>query len=99
MISITKISGDSMSPVYCDGDYVFCLNSAYIPTSLLKKDRDYIIEHRKFGTMIKRLTKRDLADNQFHFTGLNQESVSAEQIGALPRKAIKSLIIHRVKKR
>ena len=99
MISITKISGDSMSPEYCDGDYVFSLNSSLIPTSLLSSKRDYIIEHDRIGAMIKRFAGRDpLEKERFLFKGLNEKSISQKEIGSLPRKAIKSLVIYKVSK-
>lgn len=97
MLSIIKVRGDSMSPQYKNGDYVVSLKSQLLPSFLISEGRDYIIEHREHGRMLKRLTLKSNQNQSFQFSGLNPKSISTENIGVHSKESILGLVILLIK--
>ena len=95
MLFIYKISGDSMSPQYLNEDYVLALKVRFIPSFFLKKNQDFIIRHKIYGDMLKRLFSKK-ENGEYLFTGLNEQSISTEQIGALEKEHLKGLVLWKV---
>ncbi len=99
MFRIIKVSGESMSPDFNDGDYVLV---SRIPLFLgrVKVNSIIVFDTLKYGILIKKVSSIDSQNGHFLFTGINQNSLSTDKIGTIQKKdIIGSVIFHFKKKR
>lgn len=77
MLSLIKVSGDSMSPTLKNGDYIL----------IKKKPRSfrsgfiYVIMHERLGRIVKRLQSKE--GESLLFEGDNPASTSSRNIGVI----------------
>ena len=94
MFRIIKVEGESMSPLYHDGDYVL-LSRIPLLLRLIKMNSVLVFNSNRFGVLIKKVCAMDKVQGKFYFTGTNQMSLTTEQIGAVDKKdIIGSVIFH-----
>ena len=86
MLKLVKITGDSMSPVLSDGDYVLTKKPRRLTPGLI-----YVIDHSDLGRIIKRLgsTKHD----RCFFLGDNPASTPSAVIGAVEKSRVVGQVI------
>ena len=93
MFSIVKVQGDSMLPLYKEGDYLFVLE--LFKNKLLRPDRNILFYHDHHGLLVKKITSVNKKQKEFHSKGLNGKSISQEEIGAVPFNRVKGIpLIH-----
>lgn len=97
MISIIKIIGKSMSPLYQEGDFVFIYKPFW---GKVPKIKDKVIfNHSKYGLLIKEVTLVDQIKKGFLSKGLNKFTVSKEEIGLINFNQIKGFPFLHIKKK
>ncbi len=94
MFRIIKVSGESMSPDFNNGDYVLVSRLPLI-LGMVKKNSILVFKSAEYGILIKKVSDIDRLKGLFYFTGINTDSLSREQIGAISRKyIIGSVLLH-----
>ena len=92
MIRIIKVTGDSMSPDFQEGDFVV---STTLPFFLKRIDvGDAIIfEHKLYGTLIKRIASFDPETAEAYVEGTNPEGLDSRRLGTIRRENIRGKVI------
>lgn len=97
MLKIIKVSGQSMSPDFNDGDYVLVSRIPLI-LGMVKINSILVFNTDKYGILIKKVSDIDRINRKIFFTGINSNSLSGEMIGAVPEKNILGSVILHFKK-
>lgn len=97
MLRLLKVSGDSLSPVFKNGDFVLV---AKIPLLFKALHRGDIIafHHDIYGTMIKQIEAVSINGESIRVTGFNQYSVDSTQFGSISRDAVIGKVIWHIKR-
>ncbi|MCJ7662017.1 MAG: S26 family signal peptidase [Anaerolineales bacterium] len=97
MLRLLKVSGESLSPVYQDGDFVLI---AKIPLLFKEIHRGDVIafHHEIYGTMIKQVDDISIDGERFIVTGTHENSVDSTQFGAISRDVIIGKVIWHIKR-
>jgi signal peptidase I len=92
MLRIHKVTGDSMSPDFQEGDFVVL---ATIPFFLkrLKIGDVIIFEHQLYGTLIKRIASFDPGTAEAYVEGTRPDSLDSRRLGTIRRDAIRGKVI------
>jgi signal peptidase I len=97
MLRLLKVSGDSLSPIYQNGDFVLV---AKIPIffNLLHRGDVVAFHHDIYGTMIKQIEDISIDGATIVVTGFHQNSVDSSQFGAISRDVIIGKVIWHIKR-
>ena len=97
MLRVIKVTGDSLSPEYREGDYVVV---ATIPFFLNRIQVGDVIVFRQptYGTLIKKVAQVEGAGNQFFVVGEHPYSVDSRQFGPITRQALIGRVIWHIPK-
>ena len=87
MIRIHKVSGDSLSPKYQDGDFVFSIKIPIL-FNTLKKGDVVVIRHPEYGIIIKEIEHIDVWGNNIYVVGKAPNSVDSRRFGAIYKSNI-----------
>ena len=98
MFRILKITGDSMSPVFREGDFVLLATHPLV-RKRLKVGDIIIFEHGHYGTLIKRIASFDPETAEAYVEGSNPDSLSSLRLGMIQRKAIRGKVIAHIPKK
>lgn len=94
MFQILRVTGESLSPDYRDGDFVVLATS---PRLYHIKPGDVIVfEHAAYGTLIKRVTHALPGD--VYVTGTHKHSLDSRKLGAIERKSITGKVLWHIRK-
>jgi len=97
MFRIIRISGESMSPEFHDGDFV-AVSRIPLVFGFVKAGTVLVFNSPAFGMLIKKVLKIDKEEKKYFFTGTNNLSLSTEKIGAIDQKDIIGAVIFHFKK-
>ena len=92
-----------MSPQFNCGDYVVLLTAFYKGNKgksngrAIRPGQTLVFDHPQYGRMIKEILSVNTAQRTFIATGLHHESVSAQQMGAIPFDAVIGRVIWSIK--
>jgi len=92
MLRIHKVTGDSMTPDFQDGDFVV-LTSVPFFLDRLKVGDIIIFEHKLYGTLIKRIVSFDPITAEAFVEGTRPDSLDSRRLGTIRRKAIRGKVI------
>lgn len=97
MLRIIKVAGDSLSPVYNDGDFVLI---AKIPVSLinLRVGDVVVFNHPEYGQLIKKVVSISDPEKKIFVIGFHENSVDSRRFGAIDKKNILGKVIWHIKK-
>jgi nickel-type superoxide dismutase maturation protease len=97
MLRVIKVTGDSLSPEYQEGDYVVV---ATIPFFLNRIRVGDVIVFRQptYGTLIKKVAQVEKTSNQFFVVGAHPNSVDSRQFGPVARQALIGRVIWHIPK-
>ena len=84
-----------MSPQFNCGDYVVLLT--VFKKRFLAQGQRVVFDHPQYGRMIKEIVSIDQANRTYTAKGLNTESVSTQQIGAMPFDSLVGRVIWTIK--
>ena len=97
MLSLLKVSGDSLSPVYHDGDFVLVAKIPLLFKSLHRGDV-VAFHHAVYGTMIKKIEEITPDGERILVTGTHHNSVDSTQFGPISRKTLIGKVIWHIKR-
>jgi len=92
MFRILKVTGDSMSPDFQEGDFVVLTTIPFF-LNRLKIGDNIIFDHKLYGTLIKRIASFDPETAEAYVEGSNPESLGSLRLGTIRRDAIRGKVI------
>jgi signal peptidase I len=92
MLRIHKVTGDSMSPDFQEGDFVV-LTTIPLFLERLKIGDVIIFEHQLYGTLIKRIASFDPGTAEAYVEGTRPDSLDSRRLGTIRRDAIQGKVI------
>ena len=93
MLKVLRISGESLSPEYRNGDYVVVSRFWTKPVS----GDAIVFQNKIYGTMIKK-TQSILESGDFFVIGSDPKSVDSRRFGAVNRKDVIGKVIWHIRK-
>lgn len=84
-----------MSPLYHTNDYLVVVK-LFFPKLQLKIGKDIIFYSQKYKKMLKRIVNIDFKNSFVIVKGLNNNSISSIEIGAIPFKNIEAIVIKKL---
>jgi len=97
MLRLLKVSGNSLSPGYQEGDFVVIVK---IPLFLHPYHHGDVIvfHHPHYGRLIKRIKVIDIAQGAVYVAGDHPESLDSRQLGPISLNALEGKVIWHIKK-
>lgn len=93
MIKFIKVTGDSLSPAYKEGDYVMLITVSFF---YLKRGDTIVFKHPEYGTMIKNIDSID--SDKIFVVGTHPHSTDSRQFGPIERSEVVGKVIWHIKK-
>ncbi len=90
MLKIIKVTGDSLTPDYQDGDFVVLIAKSFLFNRLNPGDTVVFIDHH-YGMMIKKI--RSIEFDQIFVIGTHIDSVDSKQLGPINRDRLIGKVI------
>lgn len=91
MLKLFKVRGNSLFPIYKDGQIVICLSSKIINPKI----NDIVVFREKtYGLMIKKIIKEK--NDFFYMKGTNESSIDSRNFGLIKRQDILYKVLFRV---
>jgi signal peptidase I len=92
MLRIHKVTGDSMSPDFQEGDFVVLLTPSFF-INRLKVGDVIIFEHKLYGTLIKRIASFDPKTAEAYVEGTGPDSLDSRRLGTIRHEKIRGKVI------
>ncbi len=97
MFRILKVTGESLSPAYQEGDFVLVSKIPFLLTRL--KQGDVVIyQHPVYGTLIKYIDKVFPEQGLVTLIGTHEDSIDSRRFGSVPITALIGKVIWQIKK-
>jgi len=97
MFRLLKVTGDSLSPEYQDGDFVFIFRAPYCLGGI--KPGDVVVfRHEPYGTLIKIVESLDSELEEVYVTGVHPDSIDSRHFGTIHGKNLIGKVIGHFKK-
>jgi signal peptidase I len=97
MFKLLKVSGDSLTPEYREGDFVLITKIPFFLYSL--KVGDIVaFRHPDYGTMIKKVATISPGGEEIFVMGTHEHSVDSRHFGALQRSALMGKVIWHIRR-
>jgi len=93
MFKFIKVTGDSLSPSYNEGDYVILIT---YPLFSFKRGDTIVFRHPEYGTMIKDIDSLD--SDKIQVIGTHPHSVDSRQFGPINQSEVVGKVILHFKK-
>jgi nickel-type superoxide dismutase maturation protease len=93
MLKFIKVTGESLSPDYQEGDYVMVVTFPFLS---LNRGDIIVFRHPVYGTMIKKISHED--PEGFYVIGNHPNSIDSRQFGSICRDDILGKVIWHIKK-
>jgi nickel-type superoxide dismutase maturation protease len=97
MIQILKVTGESLSPFFLEGDFVVVSKIPFVLRRIRAGDI-VVFKHPAYGTMIKKVDHLSTDGNEVFVLGTHQESTDSRQFGPLSRRQLIGKVIWHIKK-
>lgn len=96
MLALIKVTGDSMLPVYKEGDFVVVTK---IPLFLrcLRKGDVIVFTRSPYGILIKKI-ERIISHDEIYVTGTHGDSLDSHRIGPINKATIIGRVILHIPK-
>ena len=95
MFRIFRVSGQSLSPDYQDGDFVLLATAPFL-LSRLKAGEVIVFEHASYGMLIKRITQ--ILPGEVLVTGTHPHSLDSRKLGPIERRSITGKVLWHIRK-
>ena len=82
MIRIVKVAGESLSPLFHEGDYVLITTIPFVVNKIKAGDM-IVFQHPSYGTLIKQVEWANREDGTLSVTGINPKSVDSRRFGPI----------------
>ncbi len=97
MLRVIKVTGESLSPEYQEGDYVVVTTIPFFLNRIRVGDI-IVFRQSPYGTMIKRVERLLPEGRQYFVVGAHPQSVDSRQFGPVPREALIGKLIWHIPK-
>ena len=97
MLRIIKITGDSLSPRYQEGDFVVVTT---IPFFLIppRPGQVIVFQHPAYGRMIKEIDNVSPDGKRLFVVGSHPHSVDSRRFGPIPKNAVRAKVLWHIPK-
>ena len=97
MLRLIKVSGQSLSPEYHEGDFVLIAKIPFFFNSV--KTGDVVVfNHPQYGKMIKKVERIDQGTGELFVIGSHDSSVDSRHFGPIGREALVGKVIWHIRK-
>lgn len=97
MLQLLKVTGDSLSPLYLEGDFVVVATFPFF-LRRLRQGAIIVFQHGLYGTLIK-IVERVLPEEEaVYVIGTSEDSLDSCRLGPIRRAAIKGKVIWHIPK-
>lgn len=86
MFKIIKVTGESLSPTYQEGDYVLLGTISFLFD--IKPGDTIAFQHPVYGTMIKKVTRVLNRGDWYEVHGSHPDSVDSHVFGPIPQDTV-----------
>jgi nickel-type superoxide dismutase maturation protease len=84
MFKLIKITGDSLTPEYNQGDYVI-ITILSLVLRALKSGDTVVFKHPVYGTMVKQVQSIDPQTGELFVVGTHPQSTDSRSFGVIPQ--------------
>lgn len=97
MLRLLRITGNSLTPAYQEGDFVFISKIPFLFHPLRPGD---VIAFRQpgYGLLIKQVERIEPGGGAVFVTGSHPESIDSRHFGSIPRQAVLGRVIAHIRK-
>ena len=95
MFRLIKVTGESLSPSFQEGDYVVVVTLPYIMRKIRRGDI-VVFRQAEFGTMIKKVDYLDPDQGTVYVVGTHKDSVDSKRFGTISVQALIGKVIWRI---
>ncbi len=92
MLKIIKVTGDSMSPDFKEGDFVLLATASFL-LKRLKVGDTIVFAHKLYGILIKRIASFDPETGEVYIEGTRPDSLDSRRLGTIRRENIQGKVI------
>lgn len=96
MLKLLKVSGNSLSPFYEDGDYVLAIHPRL--AGRIKPGDILVFRQMVYGTMIKRVERLGPGRDELFVVGTHDGSVDSRAFGPIKRRDVTGKVVIRIKR-
>lgn len=97
MLQILKVSGNSLSPAFNEGDFVLAAKIPFVISGLRPGDV-VVFRHPEFGTLIKRIDHLSAGGDEIYVIGTQENSVDSRQFGPIKKEDVAGKVILHIRK-
>ena len=97
MLKLIKITGNSLTPEYNEGDYVVIATLSVILRALKSGDT-IVFKHPVYGTMIKQIQSIDTQAGEIFVIGTHHHSTDSRHFGAIPQSWLTGKVLWHIPK-
>ena len=92
MFRLLKVTGDSLSPLYKEGDFVVITTLPFFLRRLRQGDI-IVFQHGLYGTLIKIVDRFLPEEDAVYVIGTSEESLDSRRLGPISRAALKGRVL------
>jgi len=92
VIRVIKVTGESLSPSFQDGDYVLIATVSLFINHIRSGDI-IVFVHDDLGTVIKMVDHVNQETGEMYVTGTHEHSVNSSRLGMIERRSIIGKVI------
>lgn len=97
MFRLLKVTGDSLSPLYNEGDFVVITTLPFLSRRIRPGDI-IVFQHGLYGTLIKIVDRISPEGDEVYVIGASENSLDSRRLGPISRQAIKGKVIWHIVK-
>lgn len=92
MLRMIKVTGESLSPLFHEGDYVLITTIPFV-LNRIKTGDTLVFQHPSYGTLIKQVERIDEKQGTLSVTGIGPNSVDSRRFGPIRRQDVIGRVI------
>ena len=92
MLRMIKVTGESLSPLFHEGDYVLITTIPFVVNKIKAGDM-VVFQHPSYGTLIKQVERADREQGTLSVIGINPNSVDSRRFGPIRRQDVIGRVI------
>jgi signal peptidase I len=97
MLKLLKVSGNSLLPLYRDGDFVLVSKIPYLFGAIRRGDV-VVFRHDVYGTMIKKVESIAPDKDEIMVIGTQENSVDSRRFGVISERDVLGKVIWHIRK-
>ena len=98
LLRFLKVSGQSLTPTYQDGDFVLVSKIPILFRGIQPGDV-VVFQHPRHGKLIKRVERLEGGGTSVYLLGTNGGSIDSRDFGAVPRSLVLGKVILHIPKK